>query len=70
MNGEHLIKIGVVDEIIPEPFGGAHRDPEQVATDLKKTILKHLKELSSLPKKELLESRYKKYRTIGEFTTG
>ena len=67
LNGEHLIKFGVVDEIIPEPLGGAHRNPEEVAADLKKAILKNLKELSSLSKKELLDSRYKKFRSIGEF---
>jgi acetyl-CoA carboxylase carboxyl transferase subunit alpha len=68
LTGEHLIKFGVVDEIIPEAPGGAHRDPEAVAANLKKTILKFLKELSSLSSDKLLESRYKKFRSMGEFT--
>ena len=68
LTGEHLVKFGVVDEIIPEPSGGAHRDPETVAANLKKTILKHMKELSSLSGKELLDSRYKKFRSLGNFT--
>ena len=67
LTGEHLIKFGLVDELIPEPPGGAHRDPEAVAAALKKTILKFIKELSSLSKKELLENRYGKFRKIGEF---
>lgn len=68
ITGEHLIKFGVVDEIIPEPLGGAHHDPVEVAAHLKKSILKHLKELSSYPTEKLIESRYGKYRKIGEYT--
>ena len=67
LTGEHLLKFGVVDDIIPEPPGGAHRDPESVAAHLKKTILKAIKELSALPKEELLEARYQKYRRMGPF---
>ena len=43
-----MIKFGVVDEIVPEPLGGANRDPEAVAASLKKVILKHIKELKDL----------------------
>ncbi len=67
MHGEDLSKFGIVDEIIPEPLGGAHRGPEEVAGDLKTALLKHLKKLSSLSREELLEKRYNKYRNIGEF---
>ena len=67
LTGVHLLKFGIVDEVIPEPQGGAHRDPEAVAVDLKKSILKHLKQLSGLSRKELLESRYQKFRNMGEF---
>lgn len=67
LTGEHLIKFKVVDEIIPEPPGGAHRDPDSVAAHLKKSLLKTLKELSALSKKNLLEQRYEKFRSIGEF---
>ena len=66
INGEHLLQFGIVDEIIPEPPGGAHKNPDQVAADLKDTILKHIKELSSLSKDELIEKRYNKFRAIGE----
>jgi acetyl-CoA carboxylase carboxyl transferase subunit alpha len=68
LTGEHLLKFGIVDEVIPEPPGGAHRDPDLIAANLKKSILKHLKDLSSLSKEELLESRYQKFRQMGHFT--
>ena len=67
LTGEDLVKFGVVDEIIPEPPGGVHRDPETVAVSLKKAILKHIKELSAVSSKVLLENRYKKFRQVGEF---
>ncbi len=68
MHGEHLIKFGIVDEIIPEPLGGAHRNPAEISANLKTVLVKHLKKLSSLSQEALLEARYKKYRAIGEFT--
>ena len=68
LTSEHLLKSGVVDEMIPEPLGGAHRDPEQVAQHLKKSLLKIIEELSSLSKEKLLDSRYERFRKFGEFT--
>ncbi len=67
LHGEDLEKFGIVDEIVPEPLGGAHRGPTEVAANLKTAILKHLKKLSSLSLDALAEGRYKKYRSIGEF---
>ncbi|MCK4881674.1 MAG: acetyl-CoA carboxylase carboxyltransferase subunit alpha, partial [Candidatus Omnitrophica bacterium] len=66
INGEHLLQFGIVDEIVVEPQGGAHKNPDLVAAGLKETILKYIQELSSLSKDELIENRYKKFRTIGE----
>jgi len=68
ITGEHLLKFGIVDEIIPEPMGGAHKDPEQAATDLKTAVLKHIKALSALPKDALIENRYQKFRSIGKYS--
>ena len=68
LHGEHLIKFGIVDEIIPEPLGGAHRNPVEISANLKTVLVKHLKKLSALSQEALLEARYKKYRAIGEFT--
>ncbi|MBF0490444.1 MAG: acetyl-CoA carboxylase carboxyltransferase subunit alpha [Candidatus Omnitrophica bacterium] len=67
LHGEDLIKFHVVDEIIPEPLGGAHRNPEETAASLKAALLKNLKKLTSLSTKDLLEERYNKFRDIGQF---
>jgi acetyl-CoA carboxylase carboxyl transferase subunit alpha len=65
LTAHDLLKMKLIDEIIPEPMGGAHRDPQNMGQTLKNAINKNLKELSSLNKEELLESRYKKFREIG-----
>jgi len=67
INSEHLLKFGIVDEVLPEPLCGAHVDPETVAKGLKKSLLKHINDLSRFSKEELLANRYKKFRTIGEY---
>lgn len=68
ITGEHLLKFGIVDEVISEPLGGAHNDPMSVAKSLKSSILKHIKYLSCLSKEDLVNQRYDKYRKIGVFT--
>jgi len=68
ITAEHLKKFGIVDEIIPEPLGGAHQDPVKVAACFKKVLLKAIKELSALSPDDLIEKRYNKFRTIGKFT--
>jgi acetyl-CoA carboxylase carboxyl transferase subunit alpha len=60
-----LKKHGIVDEIVEEPAGGAHRQPLAMAHALRDVIARHLTELKSLPIDELLERRYRKYRGIG-----
>ncbi|MDE1921018.1 MAG: acetyl-CoA carboxylase carboxyltransferase subunit alpha [Candidatus Omnitrophica bacterium] len=67
LHGEDLIKFNIVDEIIPEPLGGAHRDPQGAADSLKAALLKLIKKSSSASPQELLDARYQKYRRIGEF---
>jgi acetyl-CoA carboxylase carboxyl transferase subunit alpha len=62
-----LLRLGIVDGIVAEPLGGAHRDRIGAAKLLKKTILKELAELSALPTKVLLERRYKKLRALGRY---
>ena len=42
---ENLLKLKIIDEVIPEPLGGAHRDPESIAADIKHSIIKNLKNL-------------------------
>jgi acetyl-CoA carboxylase carboxyl transferase subunit alpha len=65
LTAQDLLKMGLIDEIAPEPLGGAHRDPPQMAQTIKKIVLDNLKELSAIKKEELLKSRYKKFRTMG-----
>ncbi len=65
LTAQDLLKMGIIDEIVLEPLGGAHRDPQGTAETLKNTVIKNLKELSQLDKEELLRLRYKKFRSIG-----
>ncbi len=63
-----LLQLGVVDEVIPEPPGGAHRDPKKMAATLGEALRRHLKELSGLTAAQLVEDRYEKFRAMGVFT--
>ncbi|MGD2279040.1 MAG: acetyl-CoA carboxylase carboxyltransferase subunit alpha [Candidatus Omnitrophota bacterium] len=70
LTGKELLDLGVIDGIIPEPLGGAHRDPEGTAEEIKKTIRENLKALSALSRGELLDDRYEKYRKMGIYKEG
>ena len=65
LTGPDLLKMGLIDEVIPEPLGGAHRDVQKIASSVRETILRLLKELESLDKEDLLKLRYKKFRSMG-----
>jgi acetyl-CoA carboxylase carboxyl transferase subunit alpha len=67
ITAKDLLQLGVVDEIIKEPIGGAHQAPEQAASFIKSAIIKHLKPLLSLSHRELIADRYNKYRKMGIF---
>jgi acetyl-CoA carboxylase carboxyl transferase subunit alpha len=62
-----LLEFGIVEEIIPEPVGGAHRDHNKAAQFLKEVVNRHLDELSQSNSDELREQRYRKYRNVGVF---
>jgi acetyl-CoA carboxylase carboxyl transferase subunit alpha len=62
-----LQRLGVIDEIIGEPLGAAHRDHRQTAMLLKAALMRSVKDLSTLPTDELLNRRYEKFRRIGIF---
>ena len=62
-----LLKFGIVDEVIPEPLGGAHRDHHKMAVNLKGSLLEAIRQLETLSPEELLNHRYEKFRRIGEF---
>lgn len=65
-----LLNFGVVDTVLQEPLGGAHRDPHQMATRLKIYLVKTLRELCALDPTTLLEQRYEKFRRMGVFLEG
>lgn len=62
-----LLRLGVIDEVIPEPLGGAHRDHRQMAMHLKAFLNRSVRDLSLAPADRLLEKRYKKFRGMGVF---
>lgn len=63
-----LLKLGVIDRIVKEPVGGAHREPQTACKNLKPTLVATLKELSALPPADLVQIRYKKFRNMGVFS--
>ncbi|MFH1641198.1 MAG: acetyl-CoA carboxylase carboxyltransferase subunit alpha [Candidatus Omnitrophota bacterium] len=65
LTAQDLLKLGIIDEIIPEPLGGAHTDPQKMSEVLKEAINRNLGEISSRSRQELLKLRYKKFRVIG-----
>lgn len=65
LTAQDLLSRGIIDGIIPEPLGGAHRDPERAAANIKEALDKCLKELTALDTKDLLQRRYKKFRSMG-----
>jgi len=67
ITAERLDKLGVVDEIVREPLGGAHRDPQAMARDLKAVLLRHLHEVEQWPEEQLLERRYARLREPGVY---
>ncbi len=67
ISAKELKSLNLVDELIPEPLGGAHHNYRLTADNLKAALLKHLEQLKPLPVDELLELRYQKFRNIGVF---
>ncbi len=67
LNADQLEKLGVVDEVIPEPFGGAHTSLEKSADALKYALQKHLNDLKGLKTDKLLDTRYERYRHLGVY---
>ena len=70
MTAEDMVKLGLVDGIVPEPPGGAHEDYDEAARLLKKKLIATLADLGRLSSNELLQTRYQKFRKMGNFFLG
>lgn len=70
LTSEHLKKHGVIDDIIPEPVGGAHRNPREMTNTLRTYLARYLRELADKPIPTLLQERYDKFRKIGAYLEG
>jgi acetyl-CoA carboxylase carboxyl transferase subunit alpha len=66
LTSEELLKLGVIDQILLEPMGGAHHDKEAMTHTLRAFLLQEIKRLQSLSKETLLQKRYDKFRKLGE----
>ena len=62
-----LMKLGLIDDVIAEPTGGAHHDHQATANAFLGKVLFHIEELSALSTEQLLETRYAKFRNFGEW---
>lgn len=67
ITAQDALQLGIIDEVISEPLGGAHRKPEQTAKNLKEAIVKNLTSLNKLSTNKLVDRRYQKFRSIGKF---
>jgi acetyl-CoA carboxylase carboxyl transferase subunit alpha len=67
LTGGDLVELGVIDGVIPEPQGGAHQNLEAAVLNLRNTVVRELDALEKIPVEELLQSRYAKFRRVGEF---
>src|SRR5437588_831367 len=70
ITAKHLLELGLVDEILPEPLGGAHNDGDKMAETLRDTLVKHLETLRRLSPQDRLKKRYEKFRAYGHFSEG
>ena len=67
LNASDLVKMGIVDGVVPEPPGGAHRNPDAAAANLQSAVTAALRELGGIPIDRLVQQRYEKFRKIGVF---
>ncbi|HET9106800.1 MAG TPA: acetyl-CoA carboxylase carboxyltransferase subunit alpha [Steroidobacteraceae bacterium] len=68
LTADRLAKLGLVDEVIEEPLGGAHRDPAAMSASLKAALLKHLGDLEAIPRDELRAARSRRIASFGVFS--
>lgn len=66
VTADRLLSLGLVDQVLDEPLGGAHRDPQQMAGHLKQVLIKQLEKLEQLPMDQLLDRRYERLMSYGQ----
>ncbi|WP_040952606.1 acetyl-CoA carboxylase carboxyltransferase subunit alpha [Gorillibacterium massiliense] len=67
VTAQDILQLGVIDDIVPEPRGGAHKDPKKQAELLRDKLWEHITELANMSPEELREDRFRKFRSIGKF---
>ncbi len=70
LTAKDIARFKIIDDVIPEPLGGAHRDHREMANTLKNYLLRYLREIRNVPIEELLEQRYQKFRRMGILAEG
>lgn len=70
LSAKDLVEMGIVDQLIEEPMGGAHRDPDEMSRRISSAIKTQLEELLNLSAEEIVAQRWDKYRRLGAFETG
>ena len=65
MTSKDLLNLGIIDEVIPEPVGGAHRDADLIAADIKHSIIKNLRSFENFSREEIYDHRKAKFLKIG-----
>jgi acetyl-CoA carboxylase carboxyl transferase subunit alpha len=65
LTAQHALEFGLVDEVIPEGFGAAHRSPEETYGNVREAVSRHLKELATKTPEKIRDERYQKYRKMG-----
>jgi acetyl-CoA carboxylase carboxyl transferase subunit alpha len=67
MTAPRLLELGLIDKVVREPLGGAHRNPRSMAVRLKAVLLNQLDELEAITEPDLLDQRYKRLRSYGAY---
>jgi acetyl-CoA carboxylase carboxyl transferase subunit alpha len=68
LTAQDLRKLAVIDEVVPEPVGGAHRNHKEAAEILRSALVKHIEELGKMKVQDLVNARYKKFRAMGPYS--
>jgi acetyl-CoA carboxylase carboxyl transferase subunit alpha len=70
VTAENALSLGIIEEVLPEPLGGAHRDWAATAETLQEALVRHLRELMQVSGEDLVKSRYRRFRAIGRYLEG